>query len=376
MPELTIHARGEDETIAAGQKLAAFLPRRAAVLLIGNLGAGKTTLAKGIAQGLGVASADEVSSPTFPLIHEFGDPARLFHIDLYRLDTEEEVSALGLDEILDRDAITLIEWGERFPALWPADRWEIRIEPDEAGEARFITVRAWGRELPEAQFRAPEPPVRNEPNPEPEPPVARRRLPWRWILGVAAVASLGVAITRLYPVWSYHPGHPVLPRQTVALAGFRDLGLLAEETARWETGWIGPAATGWLAASLAGTRHLALPTPERVAAVRNQANGDTAGVLTRREVEALRHELGATVVIGGSYISIRDRLRFDVFVQDARTGAPLVLFSEPGTEEEWQDAMERVRRRLAPVLGLVGGPPPGVFLPATPPDETLRTSRE
>jgi tRNA threonylcarbamoyladenosine biosynthesis protein TsaE len=116
--------RSAEETIELGRQIAKQLPRRAVVLLIGNLGAGKTTLAKGIISGLGAVEPEEVSSPTFTLIHEYG---RVYHIDLYRLDRPEEVATLGLDEIFDRDAIVLIEWGERFPQLMPADRIEIRL---------------------------------------------------------------------------------------------------------------------------------------------------------------------------------------------------------------------------------------------------------
>ncbi len=114
------------ETVALGRQLARELPRRGVVLLIGNLGAGKTTLAKGIVEGLGVALPDDVSSPTFSLIHEYGE-GRVYHIDLYRLDEARQVESLGLDELFERDAITLIEWGERFPRLMPAERTEIRI---------------------------------------------------------------------------------------------------------------------------------------------------------------------------------------------------------------------------------------------------------
>jgi tRNA threonylcarbamoyladenosine biosynthesis protein TsaE len=116
----------EAETIALGRRIAAELPSKTVVLLIGNLGAGKTTLAKGIAEGLGAASGDEVSSPTFTLIHEYGE-GRLYHIDLYRLEEAREVETLGLDELFDRQAVVLIEWGERFPELLPADRIEIRL---------------------------------------------------------------------------------------------------------------------------------------------------------------------------------------------------------------------------------------------------------
>ena len=127
--------RSEEETIQLGRQIAARLPRRAVVLLIGNLGAGKTTLAKGIVSGLGAAASDDVTSPTFTLIHEYG--ARVYHIDLYRLERPEEVARLGLEEIFDRDAVVLIEWGERFPQLMPAERIEIRLEAGSADERRI-----------------------------------------------------------------------------------------------------------------------------------------------------------------------------------------------------------------------------------------------
>lgn len=119
------HTETEEETIALGEKLAAELPPKAVVLLIGQLGAGKTTLAKGLVKGLGAALPDDVSSPTFTLIHEYSP--NVYHIDLYRLDTAEQVGTLGLDEIFDRRAVVLIEWGERFPELMPEQRIEIRL---------------------------------------------------------------------------------------------------------------------------------------------------------------------------------------------------------------------------------------------------------
>ncbi len=125
MKSRIFHTESEEETIALGESLAAELPPKAVVLLIGNLGAGKTTIAKGVVKGLGAAQPAEVSSPTFTLIHEYS-PA-VYHIDLYRLDTPAQVATLGLEEIFDRDAVVLIEWGEKFPALMPADRIEIRL---------------------------------------------------------------------------------------------------------------------------------------------------------------------------------------------------------------------------------------------------------
>lgn len=119
----TYRTHSEDETIALGKRLALELPR-GVVLLIGNLGAGKTTLSKGIIAGMNAAAIDEVSSPTFTLIHDYG---RVFHIDLYRLETEAEVESLGLDDLFDTAELVLIEWGERFPALMPEQRTEIRL---------------------------------------------------------------------------------------------------------------------------------------------------------------------------------------------------------------------------------------------------------
>jgi tRNA threonylcarbamoyladenosine biosynthesis protein TsaE len=124
------HTTSDEGTIELGRRIASLLPRRALVLLVGNLGAGKTTLAKGIVSGLGAAAPEEVSSPTFTLIHEYGSASArnlVYHIDLYRLDRAAEVATLGLYEILDRDAVVLIEWGERFPELFSEPNIEIHL---------------------------------------------------------------------------------------------------------------------------------------------------------------------------------------------------------------------------------------------------------
>jgi tRNA threonylcarbamoyladenosine biosynthesis protein TsaE len=136
----TYRTASEEETISLGERLAGELPRRGTVLLIGNLGAGKTTLAKGIVRGRGAAEHDDVSSPTFTLIHEYGPDASVYHIDLYRLDEARQVATLGLEEIFDRDALVLIEWGERFPEMMPAARTEIYLRTT-SGDEREIEVR-------------------------------------------------------------------------------------------------------------------------------------------------------------------------------------------------------------------------------------------
>ena len=127
----SFETRSEEETVELGRKIAHELPKKAVVLLIGNLGAGKTTLAKGILSGLGAAEPDEVTSPTFTLIHEYGprdNSRRAYHVDLYRLDTPQQVATLGLEDIFDRGAVVLVEWGERFPDLFPAGRIEIHLQ--------------------------------------------------------------------------------------------------------------------------------------------------------------------------------------------------------------------------------------------------------
>jgi tRNA threonylcarbamoyladenosine biosynthesis protein TsaE len=136
---ISVKTNSEEETLEFGRVLAQRFPIKAVVLLIGNLGAGKTVLAKGILSGLGLADPEAVTSPTFTLIHEYGE-GRAYHLDLYRLDTAGEVEGVGFQELLDREAVVLVEWGERFPQLLPAERVEIRIEA-EGDDQRKIEVR-------------------------------------------------------------------------------------------------------------------------------------------------------------------------------------------------------------------------------------------
>ena len=118
-----------EETIALGRAFAADLSPPLIVLLRGDLGAGKTTLVKGIAEGFEAARAEDVTSPTFTLIHEYHGPrATLYHIDLYRIDTERELETLGLDDLVGPNCILLIEWGEKFPRLERDQNIEITLE--------------------------------------------------------------------------------------------------------------------------------------------------------------------------------------------------------------------------------------------------------
>ena len=143
MESRTFITRSEEETIALGRLLAHELT--GVVLLIGDLGAGKTTLAKGIVEGVGATSADAVSSPTYTLIHEYGkgseygEGSLVHHVDLYRLDEQREVARLGLEELFHRGGLVLLEWAERFPELLPAHRTEIRLRAI-ADDSREITV--------------------------------------------------------------------------------------------------------------------------------------------------------------------------------------------------------------------------------------------
>ena len=132
--------RSPEETIALGRTLAAGLKPPQLVVLTGDLGAGKTTLIKGIAEGFHAAKQEDVTSPTFTLIHEYrGRDASLFHIDLYRVDTPRELETLGLDDLMDDRAVLLIEWGEKFPRFRQERDLEIRIE--RLGETeRKITI--------------------------------------------------------------------------------------------------------------------------------------------------------------------------------------------------------------------------------------------
>ena len=132
----SFETHGGDDTIALGRRLAHQLPQRGLVLLVGNLGAGKTTLAKGIVSERTGTPIEDITSPTFTLIHEYGS---VYHIDLYRLETEQELARLGLEEILDSNALVLVEWGERFPSLVAATQCRIELRAGER-DVREVTL--------------------------------------------------------------------------------------------------------------------------------------------------------------------------------------------------------------------------------------------
>src|SRR5437588_4702428 len=124
-----VETHSAEETTQLGRQLAQELKPGGVVLLRGDLGAGKTTLIKGVAEGYQAASADDVTSPTFSLIHEYRGPeVSLYHIDLYRIDTQRELDTLALDDLMDAKSILLIEWGEKFERFVRERNAEIAIE--------------------------------------------------------------------------------------------------------------------------------------------------------------------------------------------------------------------------------------------------------
>jgi tRNA threonylcarbamoyladenosine biosynthesis protein TsaE len=134
--EFTTHS--PEETIALGRKLAASLAPPKLVLLRGELGAGKTTLVKGIAEGFQAASQDDVTSPTFTLVHEYRGPSvNVYHIDLYRVDTPHQLETLGLDDLIAENSVLLIEWGEKFARFVQERDVEIALERVSDNERRI-----------------------------------------------------------------------------------------------------------------------------------------------------------------------------------------------------------------------------------------------
>ena len=138
MPEEII-THSAVETVAWGRELARKLQPPVLVLLSGELGSGKTTLTKGIVAGLNAATEDEVTSPTFTLIHEYGGEKKVFHGDLYRIENFHDFETLGLEDVFAKSAIVILEWSENFPLKipWPQIRLRLRHL---GGDARQITT--------------------------------------------------------------------------------------------------------------------------------------------------------------------------------------------------------------------------------------------
>ncbi len=134
--EITTHS--PEETMAFGRSLTELLAPPKLVLLCGELGAGKTTLVKGIAAAFEAAAEEDVTSPTFTLVHEYRGPrVVVYHIDLYRVDTARELETLGLDDLRSDNSILLIEWGEKFPRFHNERDLEIGLERTNQSDRRI-----------------------------------------------------------------------------------------------------------------------------------------------------------------------------------------------------------------------------------------------
>jgi tRNA threonylcarbamoyladenosine biosynthesis protein TsaE len=132
-----------EETTIWGRQFAARLKPPVVLLLSGDLGSGKTTLTKGIVAGLGAATEDDVTSPTFTLVHVYGDrkraSAKVYHADLYRIKSFSDFETLGLEDVFDRPAVLILEWAERFPLPSPWPQIRVRLEHLD-GDRRRLTV--------------------------------------------------------------------------------------------------------------------------------------------------------------------------------------------------------------------------------------------
>jgi len=137
--EKRLRTRSVNGTLALGETITELLRAPKLVVLRGDLGAGKTTLVKGMAVALGAADAEDVTSPTFTLVHEYrGRKTRLIHLDLYRLETEQELETVGLWEMADSDALVLVEWGDKFPSILQRADAIISISPGENETERLL----------------------------------------------------------------------------------------------------------------------------------------------------------------------------------------------------------------------------------------------
>lgn len=137
MPTWSAISRNESETDALGQMLAECFVPGLVVSLNGNLGAGKTRLVQAVSVGMGI-EREEVTSPTFTLIQEYSGRIPLYHFDTYRLDDEDQFWELGIDEIFEREAVSLVEWGDRFVHSLPSDHLRIQIEIETPEQRKLL----------------------------------------------------------------------------------------------------------------------------------------------------------------------------------------------------------------------------------------------
>ena len=141
---MTFHSHSLEQTLSLGRLLGRLAPPNTCITLSGDLGAGKTQLARGIAQGANVNDPSLVSSPTYVLLNIYDGPKPVFHLDAYRISSPEDFHAVGLDDLLTQQGITLIEWPERITPLLPADRLHIQIDHT-ADHERTLTLTSTGQ---------------------------------------------------------------------------------------------------------------------------------------------------------------------------------------------------------------------------------------
>lgn len=142
--EKRLKTRSENGTLGLGEIISEILVKAGKlVILEGDLGAGKTTLVKGIAQALGAADPEDVLSPTFTLVHTYpGRRVKLYHLDVYRLETERELATLGIEEMAEEpNALVIIEWGEKFPTLLEAADAIVTMQLGEVENERLLHIR-------------------------------------------------------------------------------------------------------------------------------------------------------------------------------------------------------------------------------------------
>jgi tRNA threonylcarbamoyladenosine biosynthesis protein TsaE len=141
---LVLATKSADDTREIGAALAALAQGGDTVLLAGDLGAGKTTFTQGFGRGLQID--DRVTSPTFTLVHQYrGGRVPLVHVDVYRIDTVQELYDLGFEELVRDDAVTLVEWGDMIDGLLPVDRLDVRLAPGDTDDERVVEIEGHGR---------------------------------------------------------------------------------------------------------------------------------------------------------------------------------------------------------------------------------------
>ncbi|MFL6242392.1 MAG: tRNA (adenosine(37)-N6)-threonylcarbamoyltransferase complex ATPase subunit type 1 TsaE [Acidimicrobiia bacterium] len=135
--------RSTDETLELAGTVGELLRAGDVVALVGDLGAGKTVFARGVARALGVT--EPVVSPSFTIVREYDGRMPLVHVDVYRIDTVQELHDLGFEELVRDDAVTLVEWGDMIDGLLPGDRLDVRLTPGATDDERVVEIEGQGR---------------------------------------------------------------------------------------------------------------------------------------------------------------------------------------------------------------------------------------